>query len=42
LSPFNYVPGIFAEGLLTVWLLAFGATPPHRNARHSGMIRGAS
>jgi hypothetical protein len=42
LSPFNYVPGIFAEGLLTVWLLAFGATPPRRNARHSGMIRGAS
>jgi len=27
LSPFNYVPGIFAEGLLTIWLLAFGARP---------------
>jgi len=31
LSPFNYVPGIFAEGLLTLWLLAFGATPPRRS-----------
>jgi hypothetical protein len=27
LSPFNYVPGIFAEGLLTIWLLVFGAAP---------------
>jgi uncharacterized protein DUF4386 len=27
LSPYNYVPGILAEGLLTIWLLAFGATP---------------
>jgi hypothetical protein len=27
LSPYNYLPGIFAEGLLTIWLLAFGATP---------------
>jgi hypothetical protein len=26
LSPFNYVPGIFAEGLLTIWLLARGVT----------------
>jgi Domain of unknown function (DUF4386) len=26
LSPFNYAPGILAEGLLTIWLLAFGAT----------------
>src|ERR1051326_1656252 len=25
LSPFNYAPGILAEGLLTIWLLAFGA-----------------
>jgi hypothetical protein len=25
LSPFNYLPGILAEGLLTIWLLAFGA-----------------
>jgi hypothetical protein len=25
LSPYNYAPGIFAEGLLTIWLLAFGA-----------------
>ena len=24
LAPFNYAPGIFAEGLLTVWLLAYG------------------
>jgi hypothetical protein len=24
LAPFNYAPGIFAEGLLTVWLLVFG------------------
>jgi Domain of unknown function (DUF4386) len=27
LSPYNYAPGILAEGLLTIWLLAFGATP---------------
>lgn len=26
LSPYNYAPGILAEGLLTIWLLAFGAT----------------
>jgi hypothetical protein len=26
LSPFNYAPGILAEGLLTIWLVAFGAT----------------
>jgi hypothetical protein len=25
LSPYNYAPGILAEGLLTIWLLAFGA-----------------
>lgn len=27
LSPYNYAPGIFAEMLLTIWLLAFGAKP---------------
>jgi hypothetical protein len=32
LSPFNYVPGILAEGLLTIWLLAVGVT------RHSRRI----
>jgi len=26
LSPYNYVPGILAEGLLTIWLLSKGAT----------------
>jgi uncharacterized protein DUF4386 len=26
LSPYNYAPGILAEGLLTIWLLAFGAS----------------
>ena len=26
LSPYNYAPGILAEGLLTIWLLVFGAT----------------
>lgn len=26
LVPFNYAPGILAEGLLTIWLLAFGTT----------------
>lgn len=25
LSPYNYAPGILAEGLLTIWLLIFGA-----------------
>lgn len=30
LSPFNYAPGILAEGLLTIWLLAFGARPADR------------
>lgn len=30
LSPFNYAPGIIAEGLLTIWLLAFGVRPPDR------------
>jgi hypothetical protein len=30
LSPFNYAPGMLAEGLLTIWLLAFGATPSTR------------
>ena len=30
LSPFNYGPGILGEGLLTVWLLVFGA--PSRNS----------
>ena len=28
LSPFNYAPGILAEGALTVWLLVRGAEPP--------------
>jgi hypothetical protein len=28
LSPYNYAPGILAEGLLTIWLLAFGASGP--------------
>jgi uncharacterized protein DUF4386 len=28
LSPYNYAPGIFAEGLLTIWLLLFGAARP--------------
>ena len=27
LSPYNYIPGILAEGLLTLWLLLFGARP---------------
>ena len=26
LSPYNYAPGILAEGVLTIWLLAFGTT----------------
>lgn len=26
LSPYNYAPGILAEGLVTIWLLAFGVT----------------
>lgn len=30
LSPYNYAPGILAEGLLTIWLVAFGATPADR------------
>jgi hypothetical protein len=37
LSPYNYAPGILAEGILTIWLLIFGATssPEARmTARH--------
>lgn len=30
LSPYNFGPGILAEGVLTVWLLAFGASPSWR------------
>jgi Domain of unknown function (DUF4386) len=33
LSPYNYGPGILAEGLLTIWLLVYGA-------RESGSARG--
>jgi hypothetical protein len=34
LAPFNYLPGIVAEGLLTIWLLAFGtaSSPSARRA----------
>jgi hypothetical protein len=32
LSPYNYAPGILAEGLLTIWLLACGA-PSSRSAQ---------
>jgi hypothetical protein len=27
LSPFSMVPGILGEGVLTLWLLAFGVNP---------------
>jgi hypothetical protein len=30
LSPYNYAPGIIAEGLLTIWLLVYGAREPDR------------
>jgi uncharacterized protein DUF4386 len=29
LSPYNFGPGMLAEGLLTIWLVAFGARPSH-------------
>ncbi len=32
LSPFNYAPGILAEGLLTIWLLVFGARSSTKSA----------
>lgn len=35
LSPYNYAPGILAEGLLTIWLLTFGATPSPSRDRTS-------
>jgi hypothetical protein len=31
LSPYNYAPGIIAEGLLTIWLLRYGARSPKAN-----------
>ncbi len=33
LAPFNFAPGILAEGALTVWLLAFGVTSATRQTR---------
>src|SRR5512143_948397 len=36
LSPYNYAPGIFAEGLLTVWLLARGAGQRDRESVQDG------
>src|SRR5690242_19271974 len=33
LSPCNYGPGLLAEGLLTIWPLAFGAASP-TSAKH--------
>jgi hypothetical protein len=33
LSPYVLAPGIFGEGALTLWLLAFGVNPQHWNER---------
>ncbi len=33
LSPYNYAPGILAEGLLTVWLLVFGVKSTNRSSK---------
>jgi hypothetical protein len=33
LSPYNFFPGILAEGLLTLWLLVFGLNERRWNAR---------